>query len=239
MKRDPLIIGVASVLVIAFTLSLLNIYVFPNLFFNIDVARYADNEFQEGLLIDAEKFSFKSDIFEGINFSQITTDSPENSILNISLMIELALDKHSAAFDQQEDLMPRRIKLQYNGTIVGFNNQSQSYENWIEDNYDSLLPYTYFAFKNSAENYEVYTNFTHDDLDYFTFDYVLESLDEVMTTENIQPDYVIYQTMEYSESRGMFNEYSTEFKRIIFTDTFGEILFFLTTEGEWTKPLVF
>lgn len=239
MKRDPLIIGVTSVLVIAFTLSLLNIYVFPDIFFNIDVERYAINEFQEGLLIETEEISFDSDIFAGINFSEITINNPENALIDLSIMIALAQDKQSAAFDNIEGLMPRRIKLQYNGTIVGFNNESQIYEEWINSNFDGNQPYSYLAFKNPALNYEVFTNFTLEDVELFLINDILDALDDLMSTPSIMPDYVIYQTVEYSESRGMFNEYSTQFKRMIFIDTFGEILFFLTNEGQWTKPLLY
>jgi hypothetical protein len=239
MKRDPLIIGVTSVLVIAFTLSLLNIYVFPDIFFNIKVDRYAASDSQEELLMSIENISFDSDIFEGINFSEILTDSPENALINLTTMINLSLEKRSAAYDNEATLMPRRIKLRYNGTIVGFNNNSQYYEEWIDSNQDTNQPYSYLAFVNPALNVEVFSNFTLDDLDTFTLDDILEALDDIMSTPSIPADFVIYQTIEYTESRGMFNEYSTQFKRFIIIDAFGEILFFLTNEGYWTQPLLY
>ncbi len=238
MKKDPVMIGVASVLVIAFTLSLLNIYVFPDIFFNIKIDRNTDNEFQLGLLEVAEKLNFNAEIFAGINFSEITVGSPENSIINITYMIELAQEKKSAAFDNQEDIIPRRIKLKYNGTIVGVGNVSQPYEDWIETQfaYENLA--TYLAFKNPASNFEVFSNFTIEDVDPFDLTNVFNALQDIFTTPSIMPDYVIYQTVQYTESRGMFNEYSTEFERIIFIDTFGEVLFFLTNEGDWTTPFL-
>ncbi|MCE7742884.1 MAG: hypothetical protein GOP50_10555 [Candidatus Heimdallarchaeota archaeon] len=239
MKKDPMIIGVASVLVIAFTLSLLNIYVFPDIFFNVNVYRNTDNEFKMGLLQIAEEVDFDSDIFAGINFTSIIVESPENAIIDISRMIELAQEKKSAAFDNQEEIMPRRIKLKYNGTIVGVGNDSLPYEDWIENVFDDGGLGTYLAFKNPASNFEVYSNFTIQDVDSYTIEDAINALQDIFTNPSILPDYVIYQSVEYTESRGLFNEYSTEFERIIFIDTFGEIVFFLTTEGDWTTPLLY
>ena len=239
MKRDPLIIGTASVLVIAFTLSLLNIYVFPDIFFSINVYRNTNNEIQLNLLDIAEKIDFDSSIFNGINFSKITINTPEEKIMNISLMIQLAEEKKSAAFDNQETIIPRRISLRYNGSIYGVGNDSQPYQDWITNVFDDGGGGNYFVYKNSALNYEVRSNFTIEDVDSYTITDVNDALEEIFTNPSIMPDYVIYQTISYSENRGIFNEYSTEFERIIFVNTFGEILFFLTNEGEWTKPLLY
>ncbi|MHA1199370.1 MAG: hypothetical protein ACTSQF_08600 [Candidatus Heimdallarchaeaceae archaeon] len=238
MKKDPLIIGTASVLVIAFTLSLLNIYVFPDIFFNVNVERNTDNEFKLGLLQIAEEINFDSDIFGGVNFTSILVENPENAIIDISRMIELAQEKKSSAFDNLEEIMPRRIKLKYNGTIVGVGNDSLPYENWVENVFDDGGIGTYLAFKNPSSSIEVYTNFTVTGVDSFTLGDAIDALQDLFTNPSILPDYVIYQTVEYTESRGLFNEYSTEFERIIFIDTFGEILFFLTSEGDWTTPLL-
>lgn len=239
MKRDPLIIGVASVLVIAFTLSLLNIYVFPDIFFNIKIERNTDNETQLDLLDDAERIDFKSDLFAGVNFTDIVTNNPEYAIINITRMIELAEEKRSAAFDNQESIMPRRIKLKYNGTILGVGNDTLPYEEWIQTHFFGQVLGTYLAFINPSMNYEVYSNFTIQGVDTFNFNDAVNALQDIFNNPSIKPDFAIYQTLEYTESRGMFNEYSTVFERIIFIDTFGEITFFLTTEGSWITPLLY
>ncbi len=239
MKKDPIIIGTASVIVIAFTLSLLNIYVFPDIFFSVNVYRNTENEFQLGLLEIAEEISFDSDIFAGINFSEIIIENPDNAIIDISVMLILAGEKKSAAFDNPGEIIPRRINLKYNGSIYGVGNDSQPYEDWVESVFDNGEVGTYFAFKNSALNYEVYSNFTIQDVDSYTIDDIQDALQEIFINPSIMPDYVIYQTVSYTESRGLFNEYSTEFERIIFMNTFNEILFFLTNEGEWNTPLLY
>ena len=239
MKKDPVIIGVSSVLVIAFTLSLLNIYVFPDIFFNVNIYRNTENQFQLELLQVAEEINVDSGIFGETNFTQLIIDSPEHAIIDISLMIELAQSKISAAFDNQAEIMPRRIKLNYNGTILGVGGDSQPYEDWIQNKFNNGKAGTYLAFKNSDLDYEMYSNYTIDNIDPFTNSDVVDALQELFNTPAIMPDYVIYQTVSYVESRGLFNEYSTEFERIIFVNTFGEILFFLSNEGEWTTPLLY
>ncbi len=239
MKRDPLIIGVASVLVIAFTLSLLNIYVFPDIFFNIKIERNTDNETQLDLLDVAEKVDFDSDLFAGVNFTDLITSNPENAIINITHMIELAEEKRSAVFDNQENIMPRRIKLKYNGTILGVGNESLPYEGWIQTHFFGQILGTYLAFINPSSNFEVYSNFTIQSVNTFNFQDTVNALQDIFINPSLKPDFVIYQTIEYTESRGMFNEYSTEFERIIFIDAFGEIVFFLTTEGNWITPLLY
>ena len=86
-KRDPVIIGTASVLVIAFTISLLNIYVFPNLFFNVNVYRNTDSDLQLSILNKVENIGLNTTIWDGINRTRLTVDYPQDALSNITLMI--------------------------------------------------------------------------------------------------------------------------------------------------------
>ena len=88
-KRDPVIIATASVLVVAFTISLLNIYVFPNLFFSVDIYRNTENEIQLGILHEAENIGLNTSLWDGLNRTRIILDSPELSLVNITLMLSL------------------------------------------------------------------------------------------------------------------------------------------------------
>ncbi|MFW9852314.1 MAG: hypothetical protein ACFFDS_05200 [Candidatus Thorarchaeota archaeon] len=237
MKRDPLIIGTASVLVIAFTLSLLNIYVFPNIFYNIDIYRNTDNQTQLDLLYSVERINLNSSIFNDINSSKILLSYPERQIINVSLMIDYSLLHLSAAYDYLTANAPKRIRFKYNGTINGAANNSDIYENWIRDDFDNGGIGNYFCFLNSSLQYEVYSNFAGVDLASYSETEIISNLEEIFANPDRRPDFVIYQKITYFESRGFLSEFSTEFERIVFVNIFGDIIFFLSNEGVWIEPL--
>ncbi len=117
MKRDSLVIATASVMILAFTLSLLNIYVFPDIFFNTKIEYNTQSDTLLGLLHQAENIGVYSDLFENMNITYLLYDAPENAIVNISLIISSIEGRISAVYDFPE-LMPRRMTLNYNGTIL-------------------------------------------------------------------------------------------------------------------------
>lgn len=238
MKRDPLIIGTASVLVIAFTLSLLNIYVFPNIFYNIDVYRNTDNQTQLDLLYGVERINLNSTIFENTNTSLILTSYPQLQIVNISLMIDNSLLHLSAAYDYLTANPPKRIRFAYNGTILGAANSSDSYETWIKEVFDNGGIGKFFCFLNSSLQYEVYSNYAGIGLSSYSESDIITNLEDVFANPDRRPDFVIYQKISYYESRGFLAEFSTEFERIVFANIFGDIIFFLSNEGEWIEPFL-
>ncbi|MCG3257586.1 MAG: hypothetical protein KAU62_15890, partial [Candidatus Heimdallarchaeota archaeon] len=61
MKRDSLVIATASVMILAFTLSLLNIYVFPDIFFNTKIEYNTQSDTLLGLLHQVENIGVNSD----------------------------------------------------------------------------------------------------------------------------------------------------------------------------------
>jgi len=238
MKRDLLLIGTISVIVIAFVLSLLNIYVFPNIFFQSDIYRNTSSETQLELLHIAENIGLNSSIFDSLNVSLVLEDYAENQVNNITIMIRSVDLKRSAAFNGQ-GIDPRRMNFEYNGTIFGVFNESTKYENWISNKFDSGNIGSYLGFTNSSGVFELYSSFSGLGLGTYSLTSILSNLSEIFADINRKPDFVIYQTVYYFESRGLLNEYSTEFQRIIFVDSFGDVKFFLSNEGTWDKPLLF
>ncbi|MHA2357984.1 MAG: hypothetical protein ACXABK_04365 [Candidatus Heimdallarchaeaceae archaeon] len=238
MKRDLLLIGTISVIVIAFVLSLLNIYVFPNIFFQSDIYRNTTSETQLELLHGVENIGLNSSIFDSLNRTQVRVDYAENNINNITIMIKSVELKRSSAFNGQ-GIEPRRINFEYNGTIFGVFNESTSYEDWISTKFDNGNIGTYFGFKNASDDFEFYSTFSSLGSSSYSKSMIINNLSEIFNDVNRKPDFVIYQTVYYFESRGLLNEYSTEFQRIVFVDSFGDIKFFLSNEGIWDKPLLF
>ncbi|MHA1955077.1 MAG: hypothetical protein ACW96U_14140 [Candidatus Heimdallarchaeaceae archaeon] len=99
MKRDLMLIGTISVLIIAFTLSLLNIYVFPNLFYQTDIYRNTSSQNQLEMLYVAENLDLNASLFEIFNQTIFLEDFPQRKIVNITVMIENIAIKLSGAFD--------------------------------------------------------------------------------------------------------------------------------------------
>ena len=238
MKRDPLIIGTASVIVIAFTLSLLNIYVFPNLFYQVDIYRNTQDSLQLEILNTIEGIGINSSYFDGLNRTNIWEDYPEITIVNISVMIT-NIDLHlSAAYDAL-DLTPRRMRLNYNGTIIGASNDSAVYDDYILNIFDEGQNGTYFGFLNSSMDFVINSNFANAGSNAYNGDNVVGNLTEIFADENRKPDFVIYQSISYFESRGLLNEYSTDFERIVFVNVHGDVSLFLSNEGFWNVPIIF
>ena len=238
MKRDPLIIGTASVIVIAFTLSLLNIFVFPNLFYQVNIYRNTDDAIQLDLLNIAEKININSSYFDSLNRTNISQDYQEIAIVNISYMISNTLLHLSAAYDFEE-ISPRRMKLDYNGTIQGATNDSTPYTEWIQSIFDSGNNGTYFGYYNSTWDYILSSNFANAGVTSYNADDIVGNLTEIFLDENRKPDFMIYQSIFYTENRGLLNEYKTEFERILFVNVHGDIILFLSNEGNWQVPLLF
>ncbi|MHA1829754.1 MAG: hypothetical protein ACTSX6_14030 [Candidatus Heimdallarchaeaceae archaeon] len=237
MKKDLVLIGTVSVIIIAFTLSLLNIYVFPNIYFQVDIYRNTEDEFQLELLQISENLGLNSSIFDSVNRTKIVTENPQLLILNITFMIQRVEAKESAAYDFNTVIFPKKIKFAYNGTIYGTANDSETYTNWINSDFDNGNGGNYFCFKNNTGDYEFYSRFSQTGLISYSVNNVIGNLTEMFEDTNRKPDFVVYQEVSYYENRGLLSEYSTDFQRIIFFDVFGSILFFLSTEGNWTVPL--
>ena len=239
MKRDLMLIGTISVIIIAFTLSLLNIYVFPNIFYQSDVYRNTTSQNQLEMLYIAENLDLNASLFEVFNQTMFIEDYPQRKIVNITVMIENIAARISAAYDADGTLSPRRMKLDYNGTIVGAFNESTRYKTLIENKFDNGNAGNYFAFYNSSYKYEIYSTFPAMGVLNYDIDDVLGNLTDIFNNPDRKPDFVIYQSVYYFESRGFLNEYSTEFERIIFINSFGDIMLFLSNEGQWEEPLLF
>lgn len=238
MKRDSLVIATASVMILAFTLSLLNIYVFPDIFFNTKIEYNTQSETLLGLLHQAENIGVNSNLFENMNVTFLLYDAPENAMVNISLIISSIEARISAVYDFPE-LMPRRMTINYNGTIHGVSNNSVQYEDWIETVFDNGDGGTYFSYwDNVTEEYISHSR--HENLN--VTDYTIEDSKNILATifqdENRRPDFVIYQLVSYTESRGLFSRYSTNFERIIFVEASGSVTFFMSNEGIWKKPFL-
>ena len=239
MKKDLMLIGTISVLIIAFTLSLLNIYVFPNLFYQTDIYRNTSSQNQLEMLYVAENLDLNASLFEIFNQTIFLEDFPQQKIVNITVMIENMAVKLSAAFDSDGTLSPRRMKLDYNGTIVGAFNETTKYEDWIENIFDDGNLGTFFAFFNSTYDYEVFSTFSSLGVPSYSLNNIIGNLTDIFENPDRKPDFVIYQSVYYFESRGFLNEYSTGFERIIFINSFGDIMLFLSNEGQWEEPLLF
>ena len=238
MKRDPLIIGTASVIIIAFTLSLLNIYVFPNLFYQVDVYRNTEDTLKLEILGTIEDIGINSSYFDELNRTNIWKDYPEITIINITVMLTNINLHLSAAYDAQ-DLTPRRMRLNYNGTIIGAANDSVTYNNYILNIFDDGSNGSYFGFLNSSMEFEICSNFANAGTNAYNADDIIGNLTEIFADENRKPDFIIYQTVSYFESRGLLNEYSTDFERIVFVNVHGDVSLFLSNEGFWNVPIIF
>ncbi len=237
-KRDPLIIGTASVLIVAFTISLLNIYVFPNVFFSVDIYRNTDNELQLGLLHEVENIGLNTSIWDGLNRTRLIVDDPAFSLINITVMITKSLNKNSAAYDSYL-FRPRRITLDYNGTILGASNESAIYLDWIENLFGATYAGNYFAYLNTSLDYNAHSNLEGSELPSFTRADVEGNLTSVLddSDPSREPIFVIYQSISYYESRGLLSSYSITFSRLVLVNEFDDIIFFLSNEGSWNSPL--
>ncbi|MCK5304958.1 MAG: hypothetical protein KAJ72_06895 [Candidatus Heimdallarchaeota archaeon] len=235
-KRDPLIIGTASVLVVAFTISLLNIYVFPNIFFSVDIHRNTDNEIQLSILHEVENIGLNTSIWDGLNRTRLIVIEPEFSLTNITVMITNSIKKNSAAYDSYL-FRPRRITLDYNGTILGASNETAVYFDWMETLFGTTYAGNYFAYLNASLDYAAHSNLEGSELPSFTRQDVEGNLTSILNDINREPFFVIYQSVSYYESRGLLSSYSITFSRLVLVDEFASVIFFLSNEGSWNSPL--
>ncbi len=235
-KRDPLIIGTASVLIVAFTISLLNIYVFPNIFFSVDIHRNTDNEIQLDILHEIENIGLNTSIWDGINRTRLIVVDPEFSLTNITVMLTRSLNKYSAAYDSYND-RPRRITLDYNGTILGASNESAVYLDWMVSLFGETYAGNYFVYLNTTLDYNAHSNLEESELPSFNRTDVEGNLTAILNDPTREPFFVIYQSISYYESRGLFSSYSINFSRLVLTNEFGDVIFFLSNEGSWNSPL--
>ena len=235
-KRDPLIIGTASVLVVAFTISLLNIYVFPNIFFSVDIHRNTDNDIQLNILHEIENIGLNTSIWDGLNRTRLIVDDPEFSLTNITLMITKSLNKYSAAYDSYL-FRPRRITLDYNGTILGASNESAVYLDWITSLFGATYAGNYFVYLNASLDYSAHSNLEGSELPSFTREDVEGNLTSILNDPTREPIFVIYQSISYYESRGLLSSYIITFSRLVLVDEFATVIFFLSNEGSWNTPL--
>lgn len=235
-KRDPMIIGTASVLIITFTISLLNIYAFPNIFFSVDIHRTDGNEIQLGILHEIENIALNTSIWDGLNRTRLIVDNPDLSLTNITVMITRSLSKISAAYDDYI-YRPRRITLDYNGTIVYSATEPAVYLDWIENLFGETFAGNYFAYLNASLEYSAHSNLEGSELPSFTRADVEGNLSSIFDDPNREPFFVIYQSISYYESRGLLSSYSISFSRLVLVDEQGDLIFFLSDEGSWNSPL--
>lgn len=235
-KRDPLIIGTASMIIVAFTISLLNIYVFPNVFFSVNIHRNTDNEIQLGILHEVENIDLNTSIWDGLNRTRLIIDDPEFSLTNITVMITKSLNKYSAAYDSYL-FRPRRITLDYNGTIIGASNETAVYLDWMETLFGATYAGNYFVYLNASLDYAAHSNLERSELPSFTREDVEGNLTSILNDPTREPFFVIYQTVSYYESRGLLSSYSITFSRLVLVDEFASVIFFLSNEGSWNSPL--
>ncbi|UJG43932.1 MAG: hypothetical protein K9W46_01810 [Candidatus Heimdallarchaeum endolithica] len=244
--RDKVLVATTSVLIIAFSISLLNIYVLPEIRFQLDVSRGYANDSQYKMLLDMENIAISSSYFEDINFSRIIYNIPEHSIVNITYMLEQVEKHESAAYDTlkgiyfntNEDIpQPKQIKMTYNGSISFVVNNSTNYTKKILSFYkEGGNNATYFVVLNSS-SYLTKCNISEVGISQFEIYEPILRLEELFNDVNTKPFYVIYQHVYYEETRGLLLSYSTSFTRMIFLNIFGDLLFFITNEGYWIKPL--
>ncbi len=154
MKKDAVLIGTVSVIIITLTLSLLNIYVFPDLYFKHDIYRNTDNPIKRDILLQTEVIGVNSSFFDGLNRTAYE-DFMEYSIVNISRMITLAEERKSAAYDMDTSILLKRNKLIYNGTIIGVTPNSTIYKNWIEEIYKESSNINYFGYTNETYDFKI------------------------------------------------------------------------------------
>ncbi len=235
-KRDPMIIGTASVLIIAFTISLLNIYVFPNVFFSVDIHRNTDDEIELARLHEVENIGLNTSIWDGLNRTRLIVDDPEFSLTNITIMITKSLNEQSAAYDSYL-FKPRRITLDYNGTILGATKNTTVYLKWMESTFGYTYAGNYFAYLNAFLDYNAHSNLEESELPSFTRADVAGNLSSILNDTAREPFFAIYQSISYYESRGLLSSYSITFSRLVLVDAHGTLIFFLSNEGSWTSPL--
>ncbi|MHA1116120.1 MAG: hypothetical protein K9W45_01395 [Candidatus Heimdallarchaeum aukensis] len=244
--RDKVLVATTSVLIIAFSISLLNIYVLPDIRFQLNVNREYTNDSQYEILLNMENIAISSSYFEGINLSHIVYDIPEHSIMNITYMLEQVKKHESAAYDTLKDVyfdtnevipQPKQIKMSYNGSISFVTSNSTNYIKKILSFYkEGGNNATYFVVLNSS-SYITKCNISEVGLSQFDIYESILLLNNLFDDVNTKPFYVIYQHVYYEETRGFLLSYSTSFTRMIFLNVFGDLLYFITNEGYWIKPL--
>ncbi len=244
--NDKVITATASVIVIACTLSLLNIYILPNMMYKVDVVRNAATEDQSKILSDLENIDLSSELFDSFNITNIYFKFPTNIIMNISFMIEQVKEHKSGAYDvlvakfQNATINSRakRASLEYNGTISFVENNTTKFVSWVNTIFNDKFNATYFVIKETNGQYSSYCNITGIGSQGFTLTDVELGIYNLFNNSSLKPLYVVYQSLNYTENRGLLRDYTTQFQRLAFVDAFGEINFFLTNEGRWdiTSP---
>ncbi|MHA1304521.1 MAG: hypothetical protein ACTSQE_01805 [Candidatus Heimdallarchaeaceae archaeon] len=246
--KDKVLVATVSVIIIAGTLSLLNIYVFPDMLFQVDVYRNTEKDHELEMLYSLENIGLASEMFESLNITYMYADIPEHAIMNISYMINQVENYQSGAFDTIRSLydkdyiyMPvaRNAKISYNGSIFYVGDSWAVYEKWVEKIYVGANNATYLVTKNETGGFDLKCNISEVGLSSFTLYGVKSEIENLFTNNETKPFYVVYQTVSYKESRGILKDYSTSFDRLIFLNLFGDIVFFLSNEGYWVKPLSF
>ena len=238
MKKDAVLIGTVSVIIITLTLSLLNIYVFPDLYFKFDIYRNTDNPIKRDILLQTEVIGVNSSFFDGLNRTAYK-DFMDYAIVNISRMITLAEERKSAAYDMDTSILLKRNKLIYNGTIIGVTPNSTIYKNWIEEIYEESSNINYFGYTNETYDFNISSNFEELGTAPFDFESIFNAIDDIFNDTNRDITYIIFQSVSYSENRGFLSDYSTDFQRLIFTNSHGDVIFFLSNEGVWVEPSLF
>ena len=244
-NKEPLLIGTASVVVIALSLSLISIYVLPNYYYQIHVYRNTDLPLKLEILRTAENLGINSSCFSSLNFTEIVNAGgwPVINITNAIMWAE-GIKKYNEiliqieAEEKLDNVVPKKIRLTYNGTIIGSKSDYISYLNYINTTFfnSDTIDATYLAFLNNS-NYVAYSNFLNESSKKFSYSTILHALN-VTFSQQSKPDFVIYQHFDLFVNYGLFQDYKTSFTRLVFIDVFNRVLFFLSTEGNWDLPLL-
>lgn len=238
MKRDPVLITTVSVIMIALSISLLNIYVFPDYLFDINVNKTVvdeENDLEWDIIDHASKVDLNSTLFATLNKTKILLNETTRmeALLNITIMINRAR-RHDTALYLKDNYKPKRINLHYTANLTYITDDSNYYTNVLNETFFNDAP-TYYSYRINASNYQAKVNISAIG-EQFTLNEVKNKLTEIFVNDTTRPSYVVQQTISYSENRGILNNYIIEFTRYVFYDSTGEVILFISNDGKISLP---
>lgn len=238
-KQDPVTIATVSIIVITLSLSLVSIYVLPSIYYNININRNTEKGWEIKLIQTVEVIDGNSTLFDSLNRS-VMIEKPLEAIVNITKLITYAEQRigYVNHFENLGGLQPKRIKLTYNASLESAKDNATYYVQIIKNMFASPHEPTYLAYLNSDGDYEAYSNFEEYNTENIDIENMDQLLSELFKNPSTRPDYVIYQEVSYLESYGLLTEYSTQFVRLVFINVFGDVQFFMCSDGNWLTPII-
>ncbi len=238
MKRDPVLITTVSVIIIAISVSLLNIYVFPDYLFDINVDETVvdeNNQLELNIINHASKIDLNSTLFKTLNKTKILLNETTRmeALLNITIMTYRAR-RHDTALYLKDNYKPKRINLHYMANLTYITEDSNYYTNLLDETFFNNAP-TYYSYRINVSNYQPKVNISAIE-EQFTLNDVKNKLTEIFANDTTKPSYIVQQTMSYSENRGILNNYILEFTRYVFYDSTGEVILFISNDGKISLP---